>query len=228
MLEVFYENTYRSYTNEQYELVISRKAESDELFPGNKLAPKFAYLKALAIGKTKPVEDFVLSLEDVVRTYPKDSVSIRANEILEYIKHRSDSPDTSKTLSNVIDSSAIFTFKPESPQYFMILYKNSALNTPDIMSKLKAYNTVNFQEENYAITNGNLDLIFQYISVLTFKDKEAAMNYYIGVMNEEGLLNKIQDSEVKFFVISQDNLVQLSRNKSIDSYNRFFQRNYIQ
>lgn len=228
VLEVFYENTYRSYTNEQYELVISRKAESDELFPGNKLAPKFAYLKALAIGKTKPVEDFVLSLEDVVRTYPKDSVSIRANEILEYIKHRSDSPDTSKTLSNVIDSSAIFTFKPESPQYFMILYKNSALNTPDIMSKLKAYNTVNFQEENYAITNGNLDLIFQYISVLTFKDKEAAMNYYIGVMNEEGLLNKIQDSEVKFFVISQDNLVQLSRNKSIDSYNRFFQRNYIQ
>lgn len=228
VLEVFYENTYRSYTNEQYELVINRKAESDELFPGNKLAPKFSYLKALAIGKTKPVADFVLSLEDVVRSYPKDSVSIRANEILEYIKHRSDSPDTSKALSNVIDSSAIFTFKPESPQYFMILYKNSALNTPDIISKLKAYNTVNFQEENYAITNGNLDLTFQYISVLTFKDKEAAMNYYIGVMNEDGLLNKIQDSEVKFVIISQDNLVQLSRNKLIDSYNRFFQRNYIQ
>ncbi len=231
VLEVFYENTYRSYQNQQYDLVISRKSEADELFPANKLTPKFAFLKALAIGKTKPVDDFVLSLEDVVRAYPKDSVSSKAQEILDYIKHRNENPDStsSNSLQNVIDSSALFTFKPETPQYFMIIYQNNSVNTPEVLAKLKAFNTVNYQMENFTVTNGNLDLTFQYISVLTFKDKQAAMNYYISVMNEEGLLSKLKDDrDVKFVVISQDNLVQLSRNKQIDSYNQFFQKKYVQ
>jgi len=227
VLEVFYENTFRSYQNQQYDLVISRKSEAEELFPANKLAGKFAFLKALAIGKTKPVDDFVLSLEDVVRTYPKDSVSISAKEILDYIKNRGNVTEVS--LPEVVDSSSLFTFKPLSPQYFMILYKNSAVNTTEVIAKLKAFNTVNHQFENYAITNGNLDLTYQYISVLSFKNKEIAMIYYNEVLNEEGLLSNIkEDRENKFLIISQDNLLQLSRNKSIDAYNRFFQKNYVQ
>jgi len=73
VLEVFYENTYRAYLNRQYEEVIERKEYADQSFPANnKLAPKFALLKAMAVGKTRALKDFQFELEDILRRYPKD------------------------------------------------------------------------------------------------------------------------------------------------------------
>jgi hypothetical protein len=53
ILEVFYENTYKAYHNRQYDSVIERKSTAEELYPKNRLMPKFEYLKALSIGKIK-------------------------------------------------------------------------------------------------------------------------------------------------------------------------------
>jgi tetratricopeptide (TPR) repeat protein len=233
VLEVYYENTYRAFLNRQYQDVIERKEESDALFPNSKLAPKFSLLKAMAVGKTKTAQDFELALEDVIRTYPKDSVSTRAKEILDFMHGKNikelpkDTTATTSTLQNLIDSTTNFVFVPDIKQYYLVLYKNNALNTPDVMNRIKSFNSVNFGGDKLEVKNGNIDLTYQYIMVTEFPTAKMGMDYYTDILKSPDVLGESDPSKVFFFVVSQDNLAQLVRTKNISAYSLFFQKYYL-
>ena len=234
VLQVFYENTYRAYQNGQYEDVIERKILADTLFPkNNPLAGKFALLRALAIGKSQPIANFELALSDVVRSFPKDTVSVRANEILVFVKsHKQDTPvnDTLKNaqMNELIDSTA-YSYAPDSPHMFLILARKSGIsNMNDAKNKLISFNNVNFAEATLKIHNGNLDLSWQYISVSGFNNKEGAMNYFKDISKDATLVTLLEESSTQFFVISPDNLTQLAQTKDVQKYAMFFQDKYLQ
>ena len=232
VLEVFYENTYQAYLNEQYADVIERKAMAEELFHNNKLTPKFSLLKAMAIGKIKPLADFTFALEDIIREFPKDSVSMRAKDMLDYIKAKSqiipsDSLKNAEHLKNMPDSTAQFSFSPKGEHFFVVIYKKDELDQNALMAKLNAFNTVNHQADKLKLTNGNIDLAFNYITVFSFADNSTAMSYFTEVMSEEGLLSGIDKNKVNFYVITPENLTTLAKKKNIPAYSEFFQKNYI-
>lgn len=233
VLEVFYENTYRAYLNRQYQDVIERKEESDALFPNSKLASKFSLLKAMAVGKTKTAQEFELALEDVIRTYPKDSVSTRAKEILDFMHGKNikelpkDTSITTSTLQNLIDSSTNYVFVPDIKQYFLLLYKNNSLNTPEVMNRIKSFNSVNYTTEKLEVKNGNIDLAYQYIMITDFASVKNGMDYYVDILKSPETIGESDPSKVFYFVISQDNLAQLARTKNISAYSLFFQKYYL-
>ena len=233
VLEVFYENTYRAYLNRQYQDVIERKEESDALFPNSKLASKFSLLKAMAVGKTKTAQEFELALEDVIRTYPKDSVSTRAKEILDFMHGKNikelpkDTSITTSTLQNLIDSSTNYIFVPDIKQYFLVLYKNNSLNTPEVMNRIKSFNSVNYTNEKLEVKNGNIDLAYQYIMITDFASVKNGMDYYLDILKSSETIGESDPSKVFYFVISQDNLAQLARTKNISAYSLFFQKYYL-
>jgi hypothetical protein len=233
VLEVYYENTYRAYLKKQYADVIDRKEEADALFPNSKLAPKFSLLKAMAVGKTKSAQDFELALEDVIRNHPKDSVAIRAKEILDFMRGKNikelpkDTTATTSLLQNLLDSTTNYLFVPDVKQYFLILYKSNSLNTPDVISRLKSFNNVNYSNEKLEVKNGNIDLTYQYIMVTEFASSAIGMAYYLDIMKSTDVLGESDPSKVFYFVISQDNLAQLVRSKNIPAYSLFFQKNYL-
>ncbi|MFM7016348.1 MAG: tetratricopeptide repeat protein [Bacteroidota bacterium] len=234
VLEVYYENTYRAYLNKQFADVIERKEESDALFPNSKLAPKFSLLKAMAVGKTKTANEFELALEDVIRTYPKDSVATRAKEILDFMHGKNikelpkDTSSTTSTLQNLIDSTTKFVFVPDIKQYYLVLYKNNALNTPDVINRIKGFNNVKYPNDKLEVKNGNIDLTYQYIMVTEFNTAKVAMDYYTDILKSPDVLGESDPSKVFYFVVSQDNLAQLARSKNISAYSLFFQKNYLQ
>ncbi|RRN78032.1 hypothetical protein EIM50_16585 [Pseudoxanthomonas sp. SGD-10] len=70
-----YNTIYDTYTNRKYNDVIQQinSLESSLInFPAE--APKFAYLKALAVGNTQKAPAFVSHLEEIVEMYPQDTV----------------------------------------------------------------------------------------------------------------------------------------------------------
>ncbi len=236
VLQVFYENTYRAYVNGQYNDVIERKTLADTLFPRNNiLAGKFTLLKALAIGRTQSLPQFEVALEDVVRSYPKDSVSIRAQEILDFIhkqnkKEEQPTADTTAQKSKInelIDSTA-FIYAPESPQMVLILLKINVADIAALKAKLTSFNNVNFQGEKMDLQSGNLDLNYQYVTVTGLKNKEEAMTYFDAVSGDETISGAISEAEPMFFVISQNNLTQLARTHNVEGYTSFFQEKYLQ
>ncbi len=240
VLQVFYENTYNAYLKGQYADVIERKKLADEMFPkNNPLAGKFALLKAMAIGRTKPVSTFELALEDVVRGYPKDSVSIRAQQILDFIRKNNSQTaipstvDSTKLasqknqLNQKIDSTA-FTYAPETPQLFLILVKINSTDLDALKSKITSYNNLNFKGIQMNIQSGNLDLQYQYVTVTGLQNKDDAMLYFESVTGDESIAGSLETSEPLFFVISQDNLTQLALTHDINKYSAFFQEKYTQ
>ncbi len=236
VLEVFYENTYRAFLNRQYEQVIERKAYADQSFPANnKLSPKFALLKAMAVGKTRSIQDFQFELEDVIRLFPKDSVSLKAKEILDYIKGNSiketaidTMPVDTNNLSDPFAKSAKYLFDANSLHFFVIIYPNNALDAKELTTKITAFNKIDFPDQQLSINNGNLDLKLQYIAIMSFESKDEAMTYYQTIVAEDNLINQFDPQLVQYYVISQDNLSELTRTKDMKAYTQFFQQKYLQ
>jgi tetratricopeptide (TPR) repeat protein len=235
VLQVYYENTYRAFQNGQYADVIERKAFYDEQFPkNNPLAGKFAMIRALAIGKSQSIENFELALEDVVRGYPKDTVSVRAKDILDYIrKNRKtevavDTTTAKQELNKVIDNAA-FSFTPEVPHIFLILVPSDTLKSLAVVKpKLESFASANFPEETLKASSGNLDLNWQFLAVSGFKDKDMAMVFYSMILEDNTVIGTLNTAITQFFVISPNNMTQLSINKDVGKYAAFFQEKYLQ
>lgn len=236
VLEVFYENTYKAYLNRQYAQVIERKQYADESFPkNNKLAPKFAFVKALAVGKTRSLADFRFELEDVIRQFPKDSVSLRAQEILDIIngknikKTQVDTvPVDTNQLVDPFALSAKYTLDVKGLHFFVVLFPKGALEPKELIAKIDAFNNVDFPELQLKVQNGNIDLKLQYIAVMSFSSRDDAMDYYQTILPEPGLLSAFDPELVRYFAISQDNLTELTRTKDLKAYSKFFQDKYLQ
>lgn len=236
VIEVFYENTYRAYLNRQYALVIERKQYADESFPvNNALSPKFSFLKALAVGKTRTLNDFQFELEDVIRRYPKDSVSIKAKEILDYIQGNNiqkTSLDTAavdtNNLKDPFAASAKYIHDVEAMHFFVILSPKGLIQSAELITKIKAFNSRDFPNLPLTVNNGNIDLNIQYIAVMSFPNKDEGLSYYETIVGEENLLNEFDPQQVQYYVISQQNLSELTRTKDIKNYSKFFQEKYLQ
>ena len=235
VLEVFYENTYRAYLNRQYDQVIERKQYADESFPANnKLAPKFAFLKAMSVGKTRSLENFQFELEDIIRRYPKDSVSIRAREILDIIQGKNIKTTVKDTAAvdtnNLIDPfarSAKFVFDMNALHFFVIIYPNGSLEKSEVTPKIEGFNNREFTDQSLTVNGGNIDLNLRYMAVMSFATKGEAMGYYERIMGEPGLLDGFDPELVRIFVISQSNLTEVTRTKDLKAYSEFFKTKYL-
>ncbi len=225
ILQVFYENTYKQYLNKQYEEVIERKSLSDSLFPGNKLAPKFELLKAMAIGKTQPREKFVASLNDIIIRFPQDSVKIRAQEILDYINgHESGGPPPATI--DTVKGPAEYEYAADSAHYFMLLFSGKAVDMNKLKIRFSDYNREFFSTMGLQITASQLDPMNQYVLVKQFPSADDALTYFTGVMTDASIFEGIEQGTFRQFVISADNFAILFKDKDIQRYQAFYGQHY--
>jgi len=230
ILQVFYENTFRAYQNGQYEAVIERKSQADSLFPPNALTPKFEFLKALAIGKTKPLPEFEASLKYVAAKYPKDSVSMRAQEILDFINK----PNAKEVKQDSVKASVIskqpvveFVYKQDTLHYVMIVFPNGMINANDLKGKISEFNNQYYNTSNYEISNAFLGNTQQFILVKTFNNDEEALDYYNALLESETVFEGIPISILSRFVITPSNMLLMMANNDSGTYEAFFKKNYL-
>ncbi len=73
-VELFYNDVYNDYASSNYSAAYSKCNEAESKFGKNDFAPKFAFIKAMCIGKLKGVDSLELALKQVQVYYPKDGV----------------------------------------------------------------------------------------------------------------------------------------------------------
>jgi hypothetical protein len=220
VLDVFYENTYKSYKNEKYNVVIQRKAMADTLFPpSNKLASRFSFLKALSVGKTQNKDAFIASLKDVVLQYPDDSVAAKAQEILDIIEGGK---------INVEENNiSIFNFDEKAEHYYMMVFENRSIKMNDIKVNVSNFNSQFYSNNGFIINSSFLDSNKQFLLVKSFDDSKKAMAYLKSIHGDEKTWEGAKHPSLKRFVISADNFVLLFKNKKIDHYISFHGANYL-
>lgn len=89
-LELEISNTYNtlfeSYLQKDFPKVIGMADETLAKMPQTKFAPQFAYLKAIAVGRTQPVDSLLKQFEQIKSAYPQDRLIVPlVNEHLSYI-----------------------------------------------------------------------------------------------------------------------------------------------
>jgi len=87
VMVVNYELTYRKYLKEEYEAVINACEKYILLYVNTEITPKFELLKAFAFAKkNKDKKAFIVSLEKLVKNYPKTEESKQAQIIIDSLR----------------------------------------------------------------------------------------------------------------------------------------------
>ncbi len=233
--KVFYENTYRAYLNKQYDDVIERKAVADSLFPASDLAPKFEFLRAMAIGKSRSILEFENALKGVVTHYPEDTVSVRAKEILAMINpsmyNRKDSvANPGSTPSNLVEApkaKTTFTFSPDTLQYVVFIYTNNVISSNEFKIAISNYNNKFYSLKKLQISNSIMGEDNQMMMIRQFDNKQEGLTYLNGLLTDPEALNDIAKRIARYFTITPDNLLLLMQTKDVDGYDAFYEEKYL-
>jgi tetratricopeptide (TPR) repeat protein len=229
-LNAFYEETYTAYLGGKYDEVRRRKIMADSLFPENQYKPKFDYLQTLSIGKTSDIGDlseFSRSLKSIVRDYPKDSVSVQAQQILDLIAKMK-----SKQGGTWIDSIKqvaldTFTFRPDTIQFYVIAFPNKALDANQLKSKFTDYIKKYYSSSGLTVMNLFLDANTQMLVVKKFSNKWKGMDFFYGIKLDEDPLKGFSDVQFTSFMIDEHNYGLLYKEKDLSKYVDFFNGNYL-
>ncbi len=87
-----YNDIFDQYQKKDYTAVMQHVDEVQKTSSENSLSPQFAYLKAIAIGRTQPVDPLLTALNSITTTFPTDSlITPLVREHISYINaHLSD------------------------------------------------------------------------------------------------------------------------------------------
>ncbi len=239
ILQVYYENTFRAYKNRQYYAVIDRKATADSLFPPNELTPKFAFLEALAIGKLRPLPEFEASLKKIVARYPKDSVSVRAQEILNQIGNLSflpardsvaagESPAPEKPVETVGETTPRIAFRaqPDTAHYLVAMFPIGTVDANELKIRFSDFNQKFYSTANLLVTDALFQMEKQFVMVRSFRNGADAARYMKEVMDDDDVFFNIELSTMNLFTITPDNMILLMQSKDLDAYLAFYRDVY--
>ena len=216
----FYEQTYQLYSDELYAMTVQQCEKSDSLYPGNPLSPKFRYLRALAIGKSRGKEELISALHEVIDKHPNDEEALHAKKILDLLgqptngKHE---PEPEQEIYN-------FSFEGDHSCALIVPAKGAKIN--ELKIAVSDFNNKYFKLANLKVSSVLLGKDHHMISVKKFKNKDKAMDYHMAFTQNTDMLKDINSKGFDFFAISYENYPVFYSDKSVDKYLLFFNKKY--
>lgn len=214
-----YEVLYQYYLDGQYEQVKVRKAEADKKYAGNTLQPKFDLLYALAVGKTQPVPEFVVQLNDVIAKHPKTDVAERAQGILDYIKRSEEKaiPDSLKP------KEPEFVIEGGTAYYVVIAIKDDKLDMNELVAKTTGYNEEFHDFDNLRVNTMLSNEGYQLMLIREFKELKPAMGYFNDFNLRDAMKKRLKyEGKAIVFVISQPNFKKMLKEQKVELYQTYF------
>jgi tetratricopeptide (TPR) repeat protein len=220
-LEAVYERAYIDYNNGFYPRVISICEETLKSSPKNELAPNFALLKAISVGKTSGNKALSVELRALISKYPKTESSQMASAILGKLgEEGKESAIPESKVDNITNS--IFTEKTGDEYYVLFKFQGPKIN----VSKAKIA-LADYCEKNYSIEKlNNISRIYtndiQFIVLKVFKDFNTANNFLEGL--EDNYLSDASGVKYNYtnLIISEPNYYKVLKERILDDYEEYF------
>jgi tetratricopeptide (TPR) repeat protein len=225
-IESFYEETYTAYTNGNYAIALERCNAADTLIAQSPFKPKFSLLKALTIGHLKPLADFELSLKQVVADYPKDSVKIRAEEILIVIQ-KLKFGDTPALASDTLGAKkSNYKVGPDKSHLFVLAFETKDVNTQQITAAVADFNVEYYETKEYQTNYIPFGSSKGLVVVKPIKNGTEAIDYFGTIQSADNIFSTLPAGKYTYFIISDENYIALFKEQNTDGYLAFFMQNY--
>jgi tetratricopeptide (TPR) repeat protein len=236
--KILYENTYRAYMDNQYYMVINNYNEALVKYNESKLIPKFEFLKALSIGKIQNLDSLATSLEYLVATYPESEIKPLAQDILSRLQKNengqmviTDKPIEGKQNNQKVEENETvspYTVNKNQVHFFVYLVNGSTTNINALKIRISDFNSKYYSTDQLKINSIVFLDEMQMITVGNFENGDKVMGYYESISRNPYISSQLEGSNYETMVISVDNYPILYREKDIQAYKIFFEKNYLE
>jgi tetratricopeptide (TPR) repeat protein len=220
-VRVYYDSTYMEYTRGKYAVVVQRSNYADSVFgTKHEHAAKFAYIRALSLGKTQGTPQMESALVKVIANFPKDPIKPQAQLMLDFIRKSSASGGNAPAGDSV--KTSLYKENEKTSFQYMVIVKNSAADINKFRTALSDFNTQNYGSMGLQISSVVIDGANQAIMVKTFVDQAAALAYYNNLKSKPEIFAWLGAGNYQAMVISTENFGTFLKNKDVDGYKKFF------
>jgi tetratricopeptide (TPR) repeat protein len=232
-VNVLYAETYNDYKSGQYFQVISKSDLAFSLYGDTmELAPRFAYLKAISIGKIDVLDSLIAQLKMVIRKYPTSEVKPLAQNILASIvkdnpELRDDSMELPGEPPPEEEKESPYKINPGGQHMFMIVADSKEMRLNPFKVKLSDYNQKYYSIESLTVNSLVLDNEHYLITVGNFNNAAKAMDYLDAISASDYVYADLKQGTFYNFVISTENYPVFFKEKDIGGYSKFFEKNYF-
>jgi tetratricopeptide (TPR) repeat protein len=227
-----YEQTWQAYKDGQYFMAIARCDMAFATYGDTiLLAPKFAYIKAISRGKIEVVDTLVSDLKKIIVKYPNSEVKTLSQSLLASIAQYNPKFDDG-TLGLQPDQQAEkpspYEYKPSGQHMFMIVMDSREVRLNPLKVKISDFNLKYYSLENLTINSMVLDNQHYILTVGNFNNASKAMDYYNMILPDEYVYSDLKAGTFDNFLISTENYGTFFKEKDIEVYRKFFNKNYQQ
>lgn len=222
-IEKYYQETYKLFTNQQYDQVI---AKCNYAINNYKEYPEYSmlfdYLKVLTIGKTSSLDIFRNELNRIIKQYPGTQIAKDANSIIVAMDRKK--PEIKEKEET---QAALITYnKNENETHYMIFSVPLNFNINQLNFNVLNFNLDFFDNKNLTIDRLNFNNEILLV-IKSFKNKNEALEYFKKIINHKDIYKDTGNQNVKTFVINESNFKTLQQEKNTSKYLKFFLQYYL-
>ena len=232
-----YQEAYEAYTNSNYNKVIANAEYTAKEYPDGINRARFMFINAMSQLNLGQTNKFMSAMKDIVSRYPQSTVSELAGLFVKGIQDgrlltggKMNNGSIWERRSGYIEGDSLkadseFTKEKNCNWLFIVAYESGSINVNQLLFEMARYNFSNFSVRNFNIEiDKNPDI--SLLKVKTFMNYDEAYIYLHKLINNKDMATKLDG--LKLFIISEENMVKLSKGMSFadyfDFYNNVFDR----
>lgn len=218
--EVVYKQDFEAFKKQQYSTVVRISDEAIVNFAKSDLVPKFALLRAEAIGGLKGKDEYIKELELVSKNYPGSEAQKEAERIIALLR-------TGKSNETQNEGGPLFTKDNGDKHFYILLIPEPEFDINGLKIAFSNFNNEYFSNDGLNITATVVDADNQLLIVKEFAGKDRAITYLNAVESNSTLhLPEGMTLNPTPMIITSRNFQQLLKSKQIGEYVKFFYDNY--
>lgn len=227
-----YATTYQAYREGQYFRVLMNANRARTLYAKDSLLmPKFEFLRAIAVGRVEVVDSMAVGLSQLIKKYPADEIAPLATNILRQLNQEFNlsvelPEELMKEELMAAEPPSPYNFEPRANHMVMIITNAASVRTEPLKVRISDFNSRSFSSMKLIIRSIMLDDQRSLITVGNFEDRLGADDYWATIRVSDYVFGGMTTGDFYVYPISSGNYPVFYREKDIDQYNDFWEKNY--
>lgn len=233
MAEALYEESYNAFFSGRYEVISQNRQALDTLEASRELKARFAYLHAMALGKSDDRSLFVSELENIINDFEDTPVHQPASILLASLDFSeadmmagTDRGDAGRARPEREPIDSPFSLSMDAIHFFVFVVNSKEIDPAEINRTVSEFNKESFSDNELAVSTIFFEENKHLITVTNFQGMENGMHYYQEVLQSENIIDVHKDS-IEAFIISVDNYPLFYEDKELKTYRHFFNYYYL-
>ena len=225
-----YQLAYKAFNKSDFGAVFSYVNYITEKYPMNSLMPKFLFLNALSIGKTKEQQVFEKALTDLLEAYPESDVSSLSRDILALMRQGKEAQQGTThgtilarremQLATENGDTVTVGFKQDKASIHRVMLISAEPEEAlyELQFQLAIFNFSRFLLKDFELNITKIDATRHVLSVFDFDNFYDAAWYLEAIAEDEAVVGLMKKLKTFPLVISDHNYALTRSGFSLDDY----------